>query len=109
MFSFILIEYNPEDWESLFEQLSSRWSGSDVTSAASWQTINSDAVIKEVRPIQLSPEKLNSPSAKLMQYPVSHSPQCPRSPTILKKKKKKKKTVGVEGAHNHGIVLSREV
>lgn len=74
----------------------------------SWQTINSDAVIKEVRPIQLSPEKLNSPSAKLMQYPVSHSPPCPRSPTILKKKKKKK-TVGVEGPHNHGIVSSWEV
>lgn len=73
----------------------------DVKRTVNWQTINIKSGGSRKWGKSSCLTKLNSRSMKLMQYPVSHSPSCPRSSTILKK------NVGVEGPHNHRIVWSR--
>lgn len=75
-----------------------------MTRPEHWQSINIDSrwSRKWVKSSCLT--KLNSQSMTLMQYPVSHSPPCPRSSTILKKKKKKNQ----RGWRDHTIIeLSR--
>lgn len=91
MWMLILIKHIIQIWpfpnHLLNRNLNIKTARSDVRGTVHWQSINSESGWSRKWGKSSCLTKLNSQSMKLMQYPVSHSPPCPRSSTILKKKK----------------------
>lgn len=104
-FRCILLEHIPKISKPLFEHhLHIKTTRSEETRAVSWQSINAEAGRSRKWGKSSCLTKRNSRSIRLMQYPVSHSPPCPRSSTILNQKKKN------WGWRDHTIIeLSRVV